>query len=175
MKYRLLCYNDFMENNSMIMELKTKHYEKVKDLLVDLQKFVIEIDKYHLNMMSNDYREKYFEFMLQDCNKNQGKVFVCVDQNQVLGMIAGFVGSYDERDKLVYTCPKKGIVAELIVDKNSRKDGVGTKLLKAMESYFKSISCEFVQVDVFAYNEGAKKFYSKNGYEDRMLTMFKKI
>ena len=44
-----------------------------------------------------------------------------------------------------------------------------------MEDYFKSINCEFVQLDVFSYNDSAKKFYTKNNYEERMLTLFKKL
>lgn len=164
-----------MESSICIIELKNEYYNQVKDLLVNLQNFVIKIDKYNLNLISKDYREKYFDYLLQDCNKNQGKIFICVKRNKVLGVIAGFVERYDERDKLVHSCPKKGIIAELIVDENSRDGGIGTKLLKTMEDYFKSISCEFVQIDVFAYNEIAKNFYSKNEYEDRMLTMFKKI
>ena len=138
-----------------ILELEQEYFEQVKDLLVDLQNYIIEIDKYNLNIISQDYREKYFEFMLDDCK--------------------GFVQEYDERDKLDYSCPKKGIIAELIVDKNNRANGVGTELLKHIENYFKSIDCEFVQIDVFAYNEQAKKFYYKNGYEDRMVTVFKKL
>lgn len=164
-----------MKNDKNIIELKNEHYNQVKDLLVDLQKFVIEIDKYNLNLISQDYREKYFEFLLQDCSKNQGKIFVYVSQNKILGMIAGFVEAYDDRDKLVYACPKKGVIAELIVDKTAREGGIGTLLLNKMEDYFKSISCQYIQIDVFAYNEKAIKFYSKNGYEDRMLTMFKKL
>lgn len=31
---------------------------------------------------------------------------------------------YDERDGLDYSCPKKGIVTELIVDKNCRTNGI---------------------------------------------------
>ena len=90
-------------------------------------------------------------------------------------MIAGYVERYSDRDKLDYACPKKGIIAELIVAKNSRKDGVGTKLLSKMEEYFKTIGCEYIQIDVFAYNENAKKFYYNKGYDDRMITVFKKI
>ena len=90
-------------------------------------------------------------------------------------MIAGYVERYDDKDRLVYACPKKAIVAELVVSKKSREEGIGTRLLCTMENYFKSISCEFVQIEVFANNEKAKRFYSKNGYEDRMITMFKKI
>lgn len=158
-----------------IVELKQEHFEKVKDLLVDLQNYVISIDKYNLNIISNDYREKYFEFMQNDCKKNQGKVFIAIQENNILGMVTGFVQEYDERDRLDYSCPKKGIVAELIVDKNNRANGVGSELLKHIEEYCKSIGCEFVQIDVFAYNENAKKFYYKNGYEDRMITLFKQI
>lgn len=158
-----------------IVELKQEHFEKVKDLLVDLQNYVISIDKYNLNIISNDYREKYFEFMQNDCKRNQGKVFIAIQENNILGMVTGFVQEYDERDRLDYSCPKKGIVAELIVDKNNRANGVGSELLKHIEEYCKSIGCEFVQIDVFAYNENAKKFYYKNGYEDRMITLFKQI
>lgn len=158
-----------------IMELKENHYEVVKDLLVDLQNYVIKIDKYNLNIISEDYREKYFEYMVDDCNKNQGKIFVAVEDDVVLGMIAGFLQTYSERDKLDYKCPQKGIISELIVSKNSRKGGVGTKLLKFMENYFSTIGCSYVQIDVFAYNENAKNFYYKNGYENRMIAIFKKL
>ena len=41
-----------------ILELEQKYYEQIKDLLVDLQKYIIEIDKYNLNIISQDYREK---------------------------------------------------------------------------------------------------------------------
>lgn len=44
-----------------------------------------------------------------------------------------------------------------------------------MDDYFKSLGCEYIQLNVFSYNESAKQFYYKNGYEDRMHTLFKKI
>ncbi len=158
-----------------ILELKQNEVEQVKDLLVDLQKYVISIDKYNLNIISKDYREKYFEYLLNDCNNNQGKIFVAVENNDIIGMIAGYIQKYENRDKLDYLCPKKGIVAELIVSRDYRNKGIGQLLLDKIENYFKSIDCEFVQIDIFAYNENAKKFYYKNGYEDRMITVFKKI
>ncbi len=164
-----------MKNEFQIEEATKNDFSQIKDLLVDLQNYIIEIDKFNLNILSADYREKYFEFMMKDSKENEGKVFVCKNGKNVLGMIAGFVQKYDERDKLDYACPKKGIIAELIVHKESRASGVGSAMLDKMEKYFKSIGCTFVQVDVFAYNENAKKFYSKNGYEDRMVTMFKKL
>ena len=32
--------------------------EQIKDLLLELQEYVIEIDEYNLNIISKDYREK---------------------------------------------------------------------------------------------------------------------
>lgn len=160
------------------MEIKVfdiKYKEQIKDLLVELQEYVIEIDKYNLNIISEEYRDKYFDFMLNDCINQQGQIFIAVEDDFVVGFIAGFLQIYEERDKLDYICPKKGVIAELIVSKNCRSNGSGYKLLSAMENYFKSVNCEYIQLDVFAYNDVAKKFYYKNNYEDRMLTLFKKI
>lgn len=164
-----------MKNEYQIEEASEKDFSQIKDLLVDLQKFIIEIDKFNLNILSVDYREKYFDFMMSDCRNNEGKVFVYKSGETVIGLVAGFVQKYDSRDKLDYACPKKGIVAELIVHKESRANGIGSALLDQIEKYFKSINCKFVQFDVFAYNENAKRFYGKKGYEDRIVTMFKKI
>lgn len=40
-----------MENITNVIELKSEYISQVKDLLVDLQNYIIEIDKYHLNIM----------------------------------------------------------------------------------------------------------------------------
>lgn len=149
--------------------------EQVKDLLVELQNYIIEIDKYNLNLLAVNYRNDYFKYLIKDCKKNSGKIFVALEEGRAVGMIAGFVEKYDKRDKLDYSCPKKGIVAELIVSKNSRGGGVGNQLLNTMENYFAAINCEYISLDVFAYNENATKFYLNHNYEPRMHTLFKKI
>ena len=47
--------------------------------------------------------------------------------------------------------------------------------MKKMEEYFKSVDCEYIIVDVFAYNDKAINFYDKNGYHSRMEVMIKKV
>ena len=166
-----ICYSDDM----IIREFKNNDIEQIKDLLVELQQYVIEIDKYNLNIISGAYRDKYFEYMIDDLKTQQGKIYIAEENGAIIGFIAGYVQTYDERDKLDYTCPNKGIVAELIVSKNVRSKGTGQILLNKMEEYFKSINCEYIQIDVFAYNKIAENFYRKNNYEERMLTLFKKL
>ena len=70
-----------------IVKLNPSYIEQIKDLLVDLQHYIISIDKYNLNIISKDYREKYFAYMLDDCKNNQGEVLVAIESNKVAGMI----------------------------------------------------------------------------------------
>lgn len=158
-----------------IVEFEEKYENQVKDLLVELQKYIVSIDKFGLNILTEDYREKYFEKTLKEVYCNQGRIFLAIDECVVYGLIAGFVISYDEYDKIDYKCPKKATISELIVSEKSRGKNIGQQLLTFAENYFKEIGCEYISIDVFAYNLNAEKFYNKNGYENRMLQMFKKI
>lgn len=86
----------------------------------------------------------------------------------------GYVREYDEYDYLDYKCPRSGEISELIVSKKVRSKGIGNSLMKKMEEYFKSIDCEYIFIDVFAYNNMAIKFYEKQGYHTRGLIDIKK-
>ena len=87
----------------------------------------------------------------------------------------GCIFPYDEYDYLDYKCPKRREITELIVTNKIRSKGIGQELINKMEEYFKSVGCEYVIVDVFAYNEIGKKFYNKKDYHARMETMIKEI
>ena len=47
--------------------------------------------------------------------------------------------------------------------------------MNKLEEYFKSVGCEYILVDVFAYNDIGKNFYEKNNYHNRMEVKIKKI
>ena len=87
----------------------------------------------------------------------------------------GNIPPYDEHDYLDYKCPRRGVITELIVTQKIRSNGVGKALMEKMEEYFKNQECEWVLVDVFAYNKNAIEFYSRRGYHPRMLTDIKKL
>lgn len=158
-----------------IEEFNTTLESQVKDLLVELQNYVIKLDKQSLNIITTEYRDLYFNETYKQCYNNQGKIFLATENNKVLGMVCGYVETYNKVDKCVYACPKKGIISELIVSEKSRDLGLGDMLVKTIENYFKVINCEYCQLDVFAYNDNAIKFYTKHNYTNRMITMFKSL
>ena len=158
-----------------IIEYKDKYLEDVKDLLVELEEYIISIDQDHLDQLHPDYRDKMTLKELARSKENNGKCYLAIEDDKVIGVIIGMVGTYDEYDYLDYKCPKRGVVQELIVSKNSRSKGIGRKLIEKMEEYFKSIGCEYVIIEVFAYNDLAIKFYCKHGYHARGLIDIKKL
>ena len=158
-----------------IIEYKEEYLEDIKNLLVELEEYIISIDQDNLDIIHPEYRDKKILVDLEDINKNKGKCFLAIDNNSVIGLIIGKITKYDEFDYLDYKCPKRGEITELIVSKNIRSNGVGQLLINRMEEYFKSVECEYILVDVFAYNDNALKFYHKKGYHPRMVTCIKKI
>lgn len=158
-----------------IIEYEDKYFEDVKELLVQLEEYIVSIDKDCLDQLHPDYREKMAIIDLKEVNDSNGKCYLAVENDNVLGLIMGYIPMYDEFDYLDYKCPKRGKISELIVTSKIRGKGVGQALIEKMEQYFKSKGCEYVLVDVFAYNENAIKFYGKKGYHPRMFTNIKKI
>lgn len=158
-----------------IIEYNDKYLEDVKDLLVELEEYILTIDKDELDQLHPEYREKMAILDLEEVKENNGKCYIAVEDNKAVGLIMGTIIKFDEYDYLDYKCPKEGEITELIVSKNVRSNGVGQALMNKMEEYFKSVGCEYVLVDVFAYNENAIKFYDKKGYHSRMYTNIKRI
>ena len=158
-----------------IVEYDDKYLEDVKDLLVELEEYIISIDKDNLDQIHPEYREKMAVIDLDNVKNNNGKCYIALENNKVIGLIMGCIFPYDEFDYLDYKCPKRGTITELIVSKKIRSNGVGRLLMSKMEDYFKSCGCEYILVDVFAYNENAINFYKKSGFHSRMITDIKKI
>ena len=143
-----------------IIEYNDKYLEDVKDLLVELEEYIISIDKDNLDRLHPDYRDKMALVDLETVKENNGKCYLAIEDDKAIGLIMGCIFPYSEFDYLDYKCPSKGI---------------GNSLITKMEEYFKSVGCDYVLVDVFAYNDNAINFYNKKGYHPRMYRDIKKI
>ena len=159
-----------------IIEYNDKYLEDVKDLLVELEEYILTIDKDELDQLHPEYRDKMAILDLNEVRENnEGKCYLAIEDNKAVGLIMGTIPPYDDNDYLDYKCPKRGEITELVVSSKIRSNGVGQQLMNKMEEYFKSVGCEYIIIDVFAYNEKAIKFYDKQGYHTRMLVDIKKI
>ena len=158
-----------------IIEYKDTYIDDIKYLLVELEEYIVSIDEDNLDQVHPEYRNKMAIIDLDIIKNNNGKCYLAIEDTKAVGLIMGIVRNYDKYDYLDYKCPKSGEIIELIVTKKIRSKGIGQALMDKMEEYFKSIDCEYVLVDVFAYNKDAVEFYNKKGYHSRMITNIKKI
>ena len=158
-----------------IIEYEDQYLEDVRNLLTELEEYIVSIDKDELDQVHPEYHEKMALIDLNEVNKNNGKCYLAIEEDEVIGLIMGTIPQYGEFDYLDYKCPKRGEITELIVTSKIRSKGVGNALISKIEEYFKSAGCEYILVDVFAYNKNAINFYCKNGYHHRMYTNIKRI
>ena len=158
-----------------IIEYEEKYLEDVRKLLIELEEYIVKIDKDELDHIHKDYYEKMALVDLETVDNNTGKCYLAIEGEKVLGLIMGIIPSYGEYDYLDYKCPKRGVITELVVTEKQRSKGIGNELISMMENYFKMQNCEYVLVDVFAYNIKGINFYNKMGYHSRMYSNIKKL
>lgn len=158
-----------------IIEYNDSYLDDVRNLLVELEEYIISIDEDNLDQIHSDYYNKMAILDLEEVMKNNGKCYIAVCDGKAIGVIMGIIIKFSEYDYLDYKCPKEGEITELVVSKNVRGRGIGKMLIEKMEEYFKSKGCEYVLVDVFSYNKKGMNFYSKFGYHSRMNTCIRKL
>lgn len=158
-----------------IIKYEDKYLEDIRKLLTELEEYLVAIDEDELDRVHVEYYEKMALVDLDEVKNNNGICYLAIDNNKVSGLVMGIIPEYEEFDYLDYKCPKRGIITELIVTKESRGTGVGKLLMDVIEAYFKDNGCEYSFVDVFAYNKNGIRFYDNLGYHPRMYTDIKKL
>lgn len=156
-----------------IVKYDSKYDEDIKDLLVELQEYIVFIDREKYNIITQEYREEAFKKNMKEIKENNGQLLLAFDYDKIIGLIIGII--LEAEDNYDFKAPKGGRITELIVSKNCRGKGTGKMLLDAMEKHFKSVGCKRILLEVFEYNDLAKNFYYKNGYFNRVLDIMKKI
>ena len=154
----------------MIIEYDSKYDEEIKDLLIQLQQYLADMDIEGYNIVGEWYRDNYFEKTLEEVEKCNGKIFLYKDNEKIVGLIIGIINN-DATIRYDFKAPKRGRITELVVDKEYRGKGIGKELLLKMKEHLKSNGCEKIMIAVFGYNESSKKFYKENGFHIRMLDM----
>lgn len=154
----------------MIIEYSEKYDSEIKDLLLELQEYIANIDKEGYNIITEDYKEKYFERTIQEIEKCKGRILLYKENEKIVGLVAGIVNN-ESTVKFDFRVPKRGRITELVVAKEYRGQNIGKELLNSMKKYLKEIGCEKILINVFGYNEDAIRFYKNNGYHIRMIDM----
>ena len=159
----------------IIIEYDSKYDEQIKDLLVELQNYLVDIDNWHTQILKPEYRENMFKLDMEKVRKQNGKIYLYIENNVAIGIIIGIIEEKDEIDKLTNDCAKTGSILELVVKNDIRGNGIGKLLLGKIEQFFKDVDCKRINIEVFGPNKKGLNFYEKNGYITRDIIVSKKI
>lgn len=117
--------------------------------------------------------KKYTDEQLKEILKDNNRpIFVSVDENDnVLGY--AFCILQQHIDNNVLTDIKTLYIDDLCVDENTRGKHIGKDLYEYVLKYAKEIGCYNVTLNVWSCNQGAIRFYEKQGLKPQKIGMEK--
>ncbi len=102
---------------------------------------------------SSDIKKRLTEVLAHPENK----VFVATDNKKIVGWVHGFYTIRVESDPCVE-------IGGLVVDENSRSQGIGKTLVEKVNEWAKSVNCTKIRVRCNAIRTESHIFYEKTGF-----------
>jgi len=112
------------------------------------------------------YNEEDLQKLLQDENR---PIFIAEDGGKVLGY--GFCILKVTKNDPVLADNTTLYIDDLCVEESCRGRHIGKAVYAHIVSYAKSIGCDSVTLNVWAFNEGAKRFYESLGLQPQKIGM----
>jgi len=140
-----------------------------------LKDYIAAMDPLHRNRRLPEYGELYTKALLKKVKDGSGIIYLAKQEEEVLGGIAGNIEEQSEYERAGTVRSRSGRILVLVVLEKYRGQGIGLKLMKKLEDYFRLNGCDIVRVEVFVPNASAHEFYSRLQYSDRVHDMIKQL
>ena len=129
----------------------------------------LQPDVFNVLPLDDLITEKWLQNIKDTPKKN---IYICENDGKIIGVV--LFTRHDTGDKLekikIYVQ-----INEIAVLEEHRGEGIGQKLIGAVEDYAKSIGAQNLQLDVWGNNDSAIKFYEKKGFKLKKLQYWKDI
>ncbi|MDD4353881.1 MAG: GNAT family N-acetyltransferase [Candidatus Nanoarchaeia archaeon] len=162
------------------MQITFKEYDDsffydLKKCMEELQDYIVSVDSLKRNRRLPKFGISYTKNIIKKVKKNNGLIILVYIKEKIAGCIVGLLENQPKSELLEYIPEKGARVEELIILKEFRGLGLGEKLMKKMEYFFKGKECTSIRIKVFEPNNKARIFYKKLGYNERVIDLFKII
>lgn len=146
-----------------MIEFKPLTAPDIETIVSMMQEFYA-IDDYPISI---DFSKALFEEFIS--NKNLGKAWLIVSDNEIVGyIILTFVFSFEYQGKIAF-------LDELYVTEKARGKGIGSKAIAFIKTESHKLSLKLIYLEVEPHNKKAQKLYLANGFEShkRQLMQYK--
>ena len=154
-----------MNENVDVRKVNINDFSSVKKLMQSVQDL-------HNNNRSEIHKDSKI-FDKEEFSQNINNIIVAEINNLVVGVVKYLI---KEKLENSYTNYRKVLFIDaLVVDQNYRKKGIGKILMLEMEKIAKYNNCSSVELNVWAFNENAIKFYEGMGMSVKTMILEKSI
>lgn len=160
--------------NIQIIEYKESFSEQVSGLFNEFQDYLVALDPLNRLRRLDGYGDKTLAKILREIEDKDGCLYVAIVDDLVVGFGAAVIERLDDYDLMGVVPSTPGRILELYVSKNSRGNGIGSKIILAIEEYLRDKKCDVIKVGVFAPNSIGRRFYEKKDFEQRDIDSIKK-
>lgn len=153
----------------MIRELTIEDYEEVKNL-------VYQVHELHLENRPDIYNDAnpcpmgYYERVISD---SESIKYAYVFDDKILGIVMGEKQESKSlpilKSRVIY------FIDDIVVDKNSRHEGIGRKLYNYVLEKGKSNGADAIELNVWAFNKNAIEFYKSLGMQEKNIKYEQKL
>lgn len=161
------------------MKIKVKIIKpKLDDLIeiIDLWKkqynFHHHLDPEYYVSNSASLIKKFQKYLAEAIEKNNPHILVARTDGKIIGFVTFNRQSADYFDTKIQ---EYGEVIELFIDDGYRNQGIGKRLLQAVENHFSKLRIKYIEIQTSTFNNNAIEFYQHSGYINRQTLLFKKI
>jgi ribosomal protein S18 acetylase RimI-like enzyme len=116
-------------------------------------------------------KEAYAAFLGSQLDEPDAAVFVAEESADVIGYAYVAVESYD----YMSLRGPAGLLHDIIVDPERRRDGVGRRLLEAVLEYVRSRGLAQIVLSTAERNEAAQRFFAGVGFRRTMIEMTREL
>ena len=150
-----------------IRKAKIEDAAAIEALYIELEKDAVMYQSEHFVLSPAGARSRQLEEILK--NENQ-VMLVAVDESDV---VIGFAHVVFMGVK-AFSClkPQTNIyLQDLVVSGDYRNQGIGTLLLNEAKKYGTEKGADFFRTQVFPMNTAVLRFYQRNGFSIKMITI----
>ena len=141
-------------------------FEVLEELYTELEKDGVMYQSEHFVLSPKGARSRQLEEILA----SENQVMLVAEDD---GKVIGFAHVMLQKAKVV-SClkPQTNIyLQDLVVTSTLRSKGTGTQLLNAAKEFGREKGAEFFRTQVFPMNKDGMRFYERNGFSTKMITI----
>lgn len=113
-----------------------------------------------VNELGYQADDKLIKDRLEKIKQRNGRVIVAEDENKnVIGCVHAFIDLRLAEGEI-------GEIVSLVVNKNARGQGIGTKLLNEAKKWISETGCVNIRIRANVKREDAHQFYKEHGFEE---------